>query len=281
MKHINNYIFEKLKLGKDLKFKSMFVPETYKELKDYITQQKHKAPHIGSVYGTKERPVDLSFIDFSALYQNSSLPFDGIDWLLEGEDEIAYLDASNWIIGTPKDGETNMIFSSMTNLKYINISNWDIRSVDNLCGLFNNCRQLEKIDGIENFDVSNLKVISSLFRKCESLKSLDLSKWNTQNVERMRNIFCECSNLKEIDLTGWNLKNLEKAKGAFSGCISLETIKGIENIEMPKCFIIDDMFKNCKKLKADLENLNPNDKRGVNTFLGANEKIIPSWYIKQ
>jgi surface protein len=43
--------------------------------------------------------------------------------------------------------------------------------------------------------------MSDLFFGCKNLKDLDVSKWNTSNVERMSALFMDCSKLKNLDVS--------------------------------------------------------------------------------
>ena len=57
-----------------------------------------------------------------------------------------------------------------------------------------------------------------MFRYCVNLKSLDLSGWDTSNVEYISSIFCGCEKLKSLDLSGWNISHIKKKGGMFSKC---------------------------------------------------------------
>ena len=43
---------------------------------------------------------------------------------------------------------------------------------------------------------------------CSSLNSIDLTKFDTQNVATMYCMFCNCSSLKLIDVTKFNTQNV-------------------------------------------------------------------------
>ena len=47
-----------------------------------------------------------------------------------------------------------------------------------------------------------------MFRNCKSLKSIDLSNFNTQNVNNMRGMFHGCRYLSNIDLSNFNTQNV-------------------------------------------------------------------------
>ena len=64
-----------------------------------------------------------------------------------------------------------------------------------------------------------------MFYECFSLKSIDLSSFNTTNVNNMGNMFFECSSLKSIDLSSFNTTNVNNMIFMFSGCSSLKKEK--------------------------------------------------------
>ena len=61
-----------------------------------------------------------------------------------------------------------------------------------------------------------------MFYGWSSLQSIDLSSFNTTNVNDMRRMFSECSSLQSIDLSSFNTTNVNDMKGMFLGCSSLK-----------------------------------------------------------
>lgn len=43
-----------------------------------------------------------------------------------------------------------------------------------------------------------------MFSGCSKLKSIDLSKFNTDNVDQMYNMLAECKELTKLDLSKFN-----------------------------------------------------------------------------
>ena len=64
--------------------------------------------------------------------------------------------------------------------------------------------------------------MSCMFAYCSSLQSIDLSSFNTTNVEVMRCMFFECSSLQSIDLSSFNTTNVKYMSDMFWGCSSLK-----------------------------------------------------------
>ena len=72
--------------------------------------------------------------------------------------------------------------------------------------------------------------MSYMFSHCSSLKSINLSSFNTTNVNNMYRMFEFCSSLELIDLSSFNTTNINNMKTIFFGCNSLKKEK--ENIKI-------------------------------------------------
>ena len=70
--------------------------------------------------------------------------------------------------------------------------------------------------------------MSYMFSGCSSLKSIDLSSFNTTNVNDMRSMFSGCSSLQSIDLSSFNITNVIYMYFMFRNCSSLKK----ENIKL-------------------------------------------------
>ena len=62
-----------------------------------------------------------------------------------------------------------------------------------------------------------------LFYRCESLEYLDLSNFETSNVENMECMFSDCSKLKEIKvINNFKINKNRKIEGIFDDCDELD-----------------------------------------------------------
>ena len=57
-----------------------------------------------------------------------------------------------------------------------------------------------------------------MFGKCKKIKSLDLSNWNTSNVDDMSYMFSNCESLESLDLSGWDTHNVWYMDNMFKDC---------------------------------------------------------------
>ena len=55
--------------------------------------------------------------------------------------------------------------------------------------------------------------------ECPSLKKLNLSNFNTHNVNDMNCMFYGCSSLKELNLSNFNTNNVINMSYMFFGCL--------------------------------------------------------------
>lgn len=140
------------------------------------------------------------------------------------------------------------------------------------------------IDTSKITDMSEL-FNTELYRKSGSfissyLEELDLSTWNTSNVNSMRAMFWECYNLKKVNISSFTTEKLVNVRGMFSGCNNLETI----DMSSFSTYYIDDlahMFNGCKNLK-EIKGINSWRIDWVsdltNIFKNCPDSIIPDWY---
>lgn len=100
---------------------------------------------------------------------------------------------------------------------------------------------------IRFIDVSNIRVMDIAFKNSK-YKTLDLSRWNMENVEHAEEMFCSCENLVTLNLTNFKAKSLLWLDYMFANCLKLE------NLIMPdfigdKVISANAAFANCPRLK--------------------------------
>ena len=83
--------------------------------------------------------------------------------------------------------------------------------------MFSSCSSLNSID-LSSFNTTNVNNMSGMFSDCDSLKSIDLSSFNTTNVNNMSYMFSRCYSLESIDLSSFNTTNVNNMSDMFSGC---------------------------------------------------------------
>ena len=112
-----------------------------------------------------------------------------ISWMFTNCNNITTLDVSNW--NTSNVTNIDSMFSGCTLIESLDITNWNTANVTNVghslwerSGLFNNCKKLTEIKGIENLNVSKVRNLGATFRGCNNLKELNIGGWDTRSEER-------------------------------------------------------------------------------------------------
>ena len=80
---------------------------------------------------------------------------------------------------------------------------------------------------LSNFNTNNVEDMSGMFSECSSLKELNLSNFNTENVTNMSYMFSSCSMLKELNLSNFNTKRISTIfdmSKIFNECLCLENL---------------------------------------------------------
>ena len=111
------------------------------------------------------------------------------------------------------------------------------------------------ITGLEYLDTGLVTIMSNMFYNCKA-SSLNLSKFNTDDVESMAYMFFGCSELKNLDLSSFNTKNVKTLAQIFEGCSNLEKVN-LESFYTENVTVMNQMFNGCTNLKEiDLSNFN-------------------------
>lgn len=225
MKSISTYISEKLYISKSKK-SNFFVPNSMDDLVDEI---------IRRIQDTKTDTLDLSYIDCNNLINLENLFRD------------VYKKLNNGL--------------GMSNIKIIDVSDWNVSSISNFEYCFTRLDTIEYIEGLNTWDMSNANTINGMFSNCRQLKELDLSGWELHLSEKetfghktIEAIFLSCHSLEKITgLEKWTFGKAHTLKSIFKGCKRLTTIDGIENWNISNIKNIYGMFENMESLtKLDL-----------------------------
>ena len=121
--------------------------------------------------------------------------------------------------------------------------------------MFYGCSSLKSID-LSSFDSSDVNNMYGMFRDCSSLKSINFSSFNTSSVISMKNMFYGCSSLKSLDLSSFDTTNVDNLGYMFYGCSSLKSID-LSSFNTAKVDNFSCMFFGCTSLKK--ENIKVND----------------------
>ena len=155
MKNINNYVVEKLQLGKKLAKTHQYeiIARSKKELVHYIEDITKQ--HIDNEI------IDLNMIDTSLITN--------MEYLFE-ENPNNY-DISQWDVSNVEYMQGMFMYSNFDN----DISQWDVSNVSDMSYMFSNSKFNHDIS---QWDVSNVHNMEAMFRKCPLEKNPP--KWYKQ-----------------------------------------------------------------------------------------------------
>ena len=186
------------------------IPENAIEVKDLSISGNNK---IQSWLIPNEENFDLYVGSKGSIYANYNTSYLFKDMTL-----VNNIDFSNF-----KTSFTIKMVSMFenTNLKYIDVNNFDTRNVENMSYLFWQNRLLESIN-LNNWDTHNVMYLDYAFDDCEKIKEIDLSSWDTTNLQRATGLFWGARSLKTIKLSTWNTSKLENIGRIFSNTLATE-----------------------------------------------------------
>ena len=147
------------------------------------------------------------------------------------------------------------MFDSLTNLKEVDLSNFDATEITTMMNMFYDCSNLESVN-FNNIKTPSLVNIASIFSQCISLLSVDLSSLNTTSVINMASMFWGCTSLISVNLTNLNTSKVKEIQYLFSSCISLESVD-LSGFDISAVTNMGFMFFNCSSLTSlDLSKFN-------------------------
>lgn len=112
--------------------------------------------------------------------------------------------------------------------------------------MFYGCKRITSLD-LSDFDTSDVEDMHGMFHKCESLKQLDLSKLNTSKVTDMGYMFASCKSLTSLDLTNFDTSNVTNMSSIFSWNDNL-TVIDMSSFDMSKVVDMSGAFHDCLSL---------------------------------
>ena len=166
--------------------------------------------------------------------------------------------SNNIIYANPSS--TAGLFSNLTNVTSIDLSNMDTSGMTNMTNMFSGNTSLTNITFGDNFNTSNVTNMVSMFNNCSNIESLDLSMFDTSSTQAFggtngyAGMFKGCSTLISLDLSSFDTSNVTDMSGMFWGCNSLENLN-LSSFNTSNVTNMNSMFNNCKSLKnLDLSN---------------------------
>lgn len=145
---------------------------------------------------------------------------------------LDYFDAS-------RAGDMTYMFGECIRLEALDLSEFRTDNVSNMRGMFMNCNSLKKLD-VSGMRTSKVTDMSLMF-SCKGPEELDLSMFDTGNVENMVSMFQYCTSLKRIDVSSFSLAKVTNMYGMFCNCWNLKEIR-MDMAGVPASLSCEKMF---------------------------------------
>lgn len=114
--------------------------------------------------------------------------------------------------------------------------------------MFKGCSSLKSLD-VSHFDTKNVEDMAYMFDNCQGLTELNVSKFDTQKVEAMNYMFNECINISSLDVSNFNTEKVNNMNSMFAGCIKLSQLN-LSSFDTQDVIKMMRMFCNCNALKT-------------------------------
>ena len=144
------------------------------------------------------------------------------------------------------------MFSEMSNITEINLTEFDSSEVTDMSSMFSKCKSLKKLE-ISNLKTSKVTNMEKMFEFCNNLEVLDLTNFDTSYVTNMDYLFHSCTNLKNLDVSKFNTSKVKSMMAMFAGCFSLEKIN-ISYLDVSKAINVSYMLFDSDLVRLDLSN---------------------------
>lgn len=156
-----------------------------------------QADDYGAHYATEMKTLRIEDWDTSNVTD--------VGWMFYGQKGLTSLDLSKW--NTSKMQSFHHLFAHCTNLIPIGIENWDTSSAITFNATFHNTAATSY--DISKWNTSNCESFSQMFEYCKNLQSIvGLDKIDTSNSKSFCEMFAD-SGLVELDLSNFNTLNAD------------------------------------------------------------------------
>ena len=170
--------------------------------------------------------------------------------------------SNNKIYANPSS--TSGLFSNLTNVTSIDLSNLDTSGMTNMSNMFSGNTYLTNITFGNNFNTSNVTNMNGMFNYCVKLTNIDLSSFDTSNVISFYETF-KNTGLISLDLSNFDTSSATSMCEMFAGSRYIKSLD-LASFDTSKVTNMKYMFHGCSSL-TDL-NLSSFDTSNVTTLEG-------------
>ena len=146
------------------------------------------------------------------------------------------------------------MFWGCTNLKEIDLTNFDTKDVTDMNRMFSGCHSLIELD-LTSLDTSKVTDMNEIFGGCKNLENLNISNLKTNLVKNMSYMFSGCGKLKALDFSSFDTSNVTNMGWMFGNCSSLESLD-LSSFDTSNVKNMSFMFNNCGAKTIDVSSFN-------------------------
>lgn len=241
----NSYSLDDVSIGKKPTHTNYLFYKTIDKMREEDFNYAENAKNIVSANGAFKNAYSLTKFPVIKLKDNIR----DISYIFAGCDKLTSDELNRNLSAWKLSGDLNIeeTFRDCPSLERIDMNVFKDCTITKLSFLFSSDKKLKNIANIRNLNISKAEAISYVFYDCIELTQLDLSNWDTRNVQYMIGTFDGCTKLTEINCSRWNTSKVYNMQLAFYNCKSLQTIPVRDWDTRVLCYM-DKAFANCESL---------------------------------
>ena len=241
----NSYTFDDVIMGKKPTHGNYLFYKTVDKLREEDFKYAENAKNIVSANGAFKNAYSLTKFPVIKLKDNIR----DISYIFAGCDKLTSDELNRNLSVWKLSGDLNIreAFRDCHSLERIDMSVFRNCNITNSSSIFSTCKKLKTIANIGNLNISKADGMSYAFYDCPLLTQLDLSNWDTRNIQYMIGTFDGCTNLTEVNCSTWNTSKVYNMQLAFYNCNSLENIP-VRDWDTKSLMYMDKAFGNCSSL---------------------------------
>ena len=112
--------------------------------------------------------------------------------------------------------------------------------------MFFNCKKLRALD-VSSFDTAQVETMHWMFSNCESVTELNLAHFNTSQVTDMELMFSGCKSLKSLDVSSFDTARVTTMERMFEDCRALKSLD-VSSFDTARVTTMERMFAGCASL---------------------------------
>lgn len=241
----NSYTFDDVTMGKKPTHGNYLFYKTVDKLREEDFNYAENAKNIVSANGAFKNAYSLTKFPVIKLKDNIR----DISYIFAGCDKLSSDELNRNLSAWKLSGDLDIsdAFRNCSSLERIDMDAFRNCNITKLSTLFSSDTKLKNITNIGNLDISKAEALRYVFYECSALTQLDLSNWDTRNIQYMISTFSGCNNLTEINCSTWNTSKVTNIQSILGGCSSIQTIP-VRDWNVSSLGYADNAFANCTAL---------------------------------